>query len=540
MSNDINTSIGINADASQAINEMRKLQSATNELQNTANNTTIKPKVESAQAAIARDIQATQEAIRNEMRTGVPAESVNSISKAYKDVASNADIANAASTQANVNVGKTANFASANMLNFARTSREAGDSVAMAYAKMMNMPYRIIGNKEDIAAASGYRSAVNSLSESYKKFSSGAASGLDGLRSISLNVLSDIQLIVRTAETMYTVGNKIYEYFSASDDALASVAHRTVEVEKGFIKMGLSAKTPIDAIDELKKKIDELNQQLLDSPAAAYRDQTTEAIQYQNEEADKQEENLKKEIQATQSLKKEYENMRDAAEKRAADRTGLELLDDETKIRKQAEYDVADLRDKMALAQSQREKHNIQIEIDNRTNLMNKQLNELADKNKEEADRKQKEQEDKDKQEAERKQGILDDSRQAEINSMEGINKIDQQYLFDLDKINRDLAKAKDQEERDAIVAKGRARLAQQKRETDEYWADYGKKQEEIAQKQKDKARDAAEYQKSLMEEMIGYQKQIVAGFSGLGQSVFPKEAMNYLRQIAGASNKFP
>jgi hypothetical protein len=384
------------------------------------------------------------------------------------------------------------------------------------------------------------RSNINKAAEAYKNFSSGSAGGMDKLRNISLNILSDYELIKRTALTMFEIGTKINEFFTTTDNTLELISHRTVDVEKGFIRMGLSAKSPTEAIDELNKKIDETAKKMLDIQDTWVTGATPEATEYQIKKREEAVGVLAKESTALNLLKQDYEAMLKAANRRAADRTGLGALDEETKIRKEAELDIADLQDKIKLSQNKDEKDNLNIQIENRKKVMNKALTDYSDQQQKKKDDEKKQQEAKDKEAADKKQKLLDDSRQAEINSMEGINKIDQQYLFDLDKINRQLRETTDEDEKKALIEMGKARLSQQKRETDEYWADYAKKQEEAAQKQKDKARDAAEYQKSLMEEMIGYQKQIVAGFSGLGQSVFPKEAMNYLRQIAGASNKFP
>jgi hypothetical protein len=78
------------------------------------------------------------------------------------------------------------------------------------------------------------------------------------------------------------------------------------------------------------------------------------------------------------------------------------------------------------------------------------------------------------------------------------------------------------------------------KKQEDERLATEEKIADERQRQYEEEFRNRKEYERSLADDLKNMQQQILAGFSGLQQSVFPKEAMNYLRQIAGASNKFP
>lgn len=590
---DITTSIKIEADASKAVSEMQRLQSATENLKKTGKEVVITPEVKAPTVSGGGPVKIDVDASSIKTSSAAAAAAVSDISTQYQQAAISAQNANVTASGVNANIASTATASAAAVDNlgdsfqaaairvqaaseaqntyntYIATGAKEEEAVAAAvnkYNEAIAKSVRIIGggttttrdwtaeakraassfNEATVAAekhekaVGGIRGGINTAAEAYKNFSSGAASGLDGLRSVSMNVMADFMLIKHTAETFFELGGRIYEFFNRSDNSLELTSRRTLEVEKAFQRAGIVAKTIPDVIDELNKKIEETQKKMLDVGAFSPYATTAEAIKYQTERTKDASDAFAKQKTALELLRKEFEEMKKAADRRAAERTGLNVLSDEMKIRKEAEYDIADLKDKVRLTENKDEKDNLQIQIDNRKKLMQKNLEDLAKSEKEKEDQKNKDKEAKDKEEADRHQKILDDSRQFQINSMEGINKIDQQYLFDLDKINRQLAEAKDDDERNALIAMGRARLSQQQKETADYWKDWNDKQKEAADKAKEKARDTAEYQKSLMEELVGYQKQLVASFSGLQQSVFPKEAMGYLRQIAGAANKFP
>lgn len=615
---DINTSIGINADASQAIAEMRKLQTATNNLQQAVNDTPIKPRIESAQEVIAREIQATRDRLAREfidVPVKVDVQTTQQVAGAVAGggggeasnasaVASQAALASSASQAAQavkkVADSKNADAAAAEVdaeynQKLSKQNREAvneardlsraltavakaraaystsgGEKAGLELAKAeaalekqkldtareqqkfneLNLEYQTkrkaaieAANKateESTKVTTGYRGAVNAVAQAYKEFSQGAAGGLDGIRSISLNLISDLMLIKKTAEAAFDFGQGIQNIVTNMNSA-----EKTSQMLADALQ-NVNSATAAGRVEQYQAEIDKLNNTLslmnedgVSGLRAIFKTAWDQGIGFKNiKDARSELEKFQAMTRAGES-KVNLKNRQEELDKNAFERyktqetQKIQMLDGEAKIKAQIALDIAELEKKKQYEKNVLDRDALTKLIELRKQLGDKQVDDFRKDEKKKADEAA-------KQEQERKQKIIDDGRQAEINAMEGINKIDQQYLFDLDKINRQLAEAKDDDERNAIIAMGRARLSQQQKETADYWKDWNDKQKEAADKAKEQARDAAEYQKSLMEEMIGYQKQIVAGFSGLQNSVFPKEAMSYLRQIAGAANKFP
>lgn len=610
---DISTSIKIGADASQAITEMQRLQSATDKLKQTGQDINIQPKVDAgavqdlkntlssaavevpvtvktkvedaaAAAAAAGAAVAGAAAAPSAVSTPLAASLANEQAAASAlQKLSNQVAENSITNDKRVTAAKNAVIGAHNqqVLSLARLTKAVKDlgdmetglgphfegateaidaqrkkveELTKAHentnkalgAARENLKRVSEAAKESAAAVStattavgGWRGALAGALESYKNFSTGANAGVENFKSLSLNIIADIELIKRAAQAATDFGIAIANGFRVGTDA----------AKEGLIADALNnitdAANPA-AIKQYQAEIDKLNNilnlmneegltGLRNILSAAFR----EGVGFQDLIA------ARKELEKLQSIaragaantakKKRDEELDKEAFARAQkiESGKIAMLEGRAKIEAQTAFDIAALEKQLQYEKNILEQKHLKELIEQRKV---QEKNQIADF---EANEKKK-RDDAAKAEADRIQTIQDEARAAEIATLDERAKIEESYLFDLDKINRRLAAAQTKEEQDAAIRIAKARKAQRDREFKDYNDAQKKAMDENAAQMKEAARENAEYQKSLLEDLVGYQRQLVASFSGLQQSIFPKEAMNYLRQIAGASNRLP
>lgn len=610
---DISTSIKIGADASQAITEMQRLQSVTQQVKTTGENiniapkvdatavdalkntiastavevpVTIKPRVEgagavsAAAAGAAAGVGVSTTAVSTPLAASLASEqaaasALQSLSKQVAETSIANDENVKAAKQRSLEVNKAASKSYSDLL-FAikelkamedsllpafdggteaiQAQRQKVDELRAKHGELSKAGLDARDNIRQVAAAArenaaametasksvdGYRGALARGLEAYKNFSTGANAGVENFKSLSLNVLADIELIKRAATSAVEFGLAIGNALKVGTD----------EAKKGLLADAFASITEASnpaaikqyqaEIDELNNKLNLLNEEGLTGVrnilSAAFREGAGfQDIIKARTELERLQKIVREGVANTAKKKRDEELDKEAfAREQKLENGKISMLEGRAKIEAQTALDIAALEKELQYEKNILDQKHLKELIDQRK-IKGKQ--QIADFEKEE----KKKRDDAAKAEADRIRGIQDEARAAEIANLDERAKIEQSYLFDLDKINRRLAAAKTDEERNSLIALGRARKAQRDREFKDYNDAQKKAMDENAAQMKEAARENAEYQKSLMEELVGYQRQLVASFSGLQQSIFPKEAMNYLRQIAGASNRLP
>lgn len=396
------------------------------------------------------------------------------------------------------------------------------------------------------------RNNIRGAAEAYESFSSGRTeSGMANLKSISLNILSDIYLAKQVAQGAYELGGKIYEFATTYQSKLrdaSSTVQRTLsqsdKIRMNFTKMTIDASSLPDYIKSVSDNIDKLNKKILEpSFFSKPIDWNKTGAQNWKEMAEAR----AKEVEANKLIKKDYEILLEKAKEllkqekqRAVEKTGLSLLNEEAQIKEKTAMDIADLEAQLFMENDEFEKKLLQKRIDIRKKLGEKELSDFKkneDEKKKQADERLAE-EDKKKQEQEKREldrikKLLEDARNAEAQNLDEVNKIKEKYFIDSAKFTDQYNEAKTQAEKDIIKRLHDARKKARDIELDEYQKKQKKIADDAAKDAKDKLIESANLQKSQLEDIANYQRQLVNQFSGLQGSVFPKEALQLLRTIA-------